>query len=132
MDALTLILTALGAGATAGSQAVAGDAIKDAYNALKTLLQHKFAGKAGAELALTEHETDPQTWEAPLKKALMQAHLEQDEEVITAAQKIMAQVQPQQAALGKYNVQITGNVQGYAQGDNQQVTMNFGNSSEKS
>jgi len=35
-----------------------------------------------------------------------------------------------QAEMGKYNVQITGNVHGFVQGDNQQVTMNFGKEPE--
>jgi hypothetical protein len=43
MDPLTLILSALTAGAAA--QAVAGDAIKDAYAGLKSHLQQKFMGK---------------------------------------------------------------------------------------
>lgn len=37
---------------------------------------------------------------------------------------------PQQAAIGKYNVQIKGNMYGFAAGDNQQVTMNFGKEPE--
>ncbi len=127
MDSIALILTALGTGAAAGGQAIANEAIKDAYTGLKTLIQRKFTSNPSAELALTGHETDPTTWEAPLKKALMQAQIDQDEDVIDAARKVMILVQPQQAAIGKYNVQITGNVQGYAQGDYQQVTINFGN-----
>lgn len=122
MDPVTLILTALGA----GGQAIASDAIKDAYAGLKALIQRKFAGKPSAEVALSEHENDPKTWEAPLKKALTQEGVAQDPEVITAAQKVMQIVQPQQAAMGKYNVQIAGNIYGYAQGDNQTVHMTFG------
>ncbi len=127
MDPVTLILAALGAGAALGGKAIATDAIKDAYAGLKTLIQRRFADKPSSELALTEHENDPMTWEAPLKKALVDAQIGQDEDIIKAAQKVMTLIQPQQAAMGKYNVQITGNVQGYAQGDYQQVTMNFGN-----
>jgi hypothetical protein len=41
----------------------------------------------------------------------------------------MGLVDPQQAATGKYNVQIAGNVQGLAQGDYQRVEMNFGDKS---
>jgi hypothetical protein len=126
MDPITLILTALGAGAAAGGQAIAGDALKETYAGLKSLIQHKFAGKPKAELALAEHESDPEIWKAPLKKALAQEHVDQDQEVIEAAQKVMQIVEPQQVAMSKYNVQITGNVQGFAQGDHQTVTMSFG------
>jgi len=131
MDPITLIITALTAGIVAGTQDTAKDAVKEAYSGLKALLQRKFAGKPSAEVALTEHENDPETWEAPLKKALVQTQVDQDQDIITAAQKLMAQVNPQQAAIGKYNVQITGNVQGFAQGDYHHVNMNFGNQPEK-
>src|SRR2546429_6935807 len=127
MDPITLILTALTAGAAASVKDVTSSAIKDAYTELKGFLQRKFAGKPSAEVALNEHETDPKTWESPLRKELSQMQVDQDENIIEAAQKVMTLIQPEQAAMGKYNVQITGNVQGYAQGDYQQVTMNFGN-----
>ena len=81
MDPVTLIITALTAGAAAGGQSVVTDAIKDAYAGLKVLIKRKFAGKPSAEVALTEHENDPQTWQAPLKKALLQEHLDQDAEI---------------------------------------------------
>ena len=125
MDPVTLILTALTAGVAAGGQAVLKDAIEDSYTGLKTLIQHKFAGKSNAELALVEYESDPETWQVPLRKALIQACVDQDPEVIEAARRLMTHINPQQAAMGKYNVQFTGNVQGFAQGDFQKVTMNF-------
>ena len=126
MDPITLILTALTAGAAASVKDVTSSAIKDAYNELKASLKRKFVGRSSAEVALNEHETDPKTWESPLRKSLVQMQVDQDETIIEAAQKVMTLIQPQQAAMGKYNVQITGNVQGFAQGDHQQVTMNFG------
>ncbi|GER89741.1 hypothetical protein KDW_39030 [Dictyobacter vulcani] len=131
MDATTLILTALGAGAAAGGQALVTDAIKDSYAGLKALIQSKFTGKPKAELALTEHESDPETWKIPLKKALIEEQVDQDQDVIKAAQEIMKLIQPQQAAMGKYNLQVTGNVYGYAQGDNQHVNMNFWDKSKE-
>lgn len=131
MDPITLIVTALGTLAATGGQSIISEAAKDAYTVLKTRVQQKFAGKASAELVLQEHETDPDTWEIPLKKALIEAQVDQDEEIVAAAQKVMTLVQPQQAAMGKYNVQITGNVQGFAQGDYQQVDMHFGVDPEK-
>jgi hypothetical protein len=90
------------------------EAAKDAYTALKTQVQQKFVGKPAAELVLQEYETDPEAWEIPLKKKLMEVQVDQDKDIVDAAQKVMTLVQPQQAAMGKYNVQITGNVQGFA------------------
>ena len=92
MDPLTLILTALTAGTATAGQAVVSDAIKDAYNGLKALIQHKFAGKPSAEVALTEHGSDPQTWAAPLKKALAQEHVDQDQTIVQAAQQLLDQI----------------------------------------
>src|SRR6266704_1853955 len=106
MDPVTLILSALGAGTAAGGQAIASDAIKDSYAGLKTLIQRKFAGKPQSELALNEYESDPEAWHALLKKALMREQVDQDHEIIEAALRVIQLVQPQQAAMGKYNVQI--------------------------
>lgn len=127
MDPVTLILTALATGAAASVKDTAGEAVKDGYNGLKALIRNKLVGKPKAEQALVDYEDDPETYEKPLKKALTEVHVDQEKDILEAAQRLMTLVQPQQAAMGKYNVQITGNVQGYAQGDYQQVTMNFGN-----
>ena len=131
MDPLALILAALTAGATTAVKDTASTAVKDAYNGLKALIQRKLADKPSAELALVEHEKKPDIWKAPLEESFKEAGIDLDVEVVAAARKLMTLVQPQQAAMGKYNVQITGNVQGYAQGDYQNVTMNFGNESKE-
>jgi hypothetical protein len=126
MDPLTLIVTALVTGATAALKDTATEAVKDAYHGLKGMIQRRFAGKPEAEMALTQAEKKPEVWQEPLKDALKETTADQDEEIITAAQKLMGLLDPQQAAAGKYNVQIAGNVQGLAQGDYQHVEMNFG------
>lgn len=131
MDPVTLILTALTAGATASMKDTASLVVKDSYNGLKALIQSKFENKPKAQAVLLDHEKDPETYEKPLKKVLTEEHVDQDKDIVEFAQKVMAQVQPQQAAMGKYNVQITGNVQGSAIGDNQQVTMHFGDESKE-
>lgn len=131
MDPTTLILTALTTGAAASLKDTTSVAIKDSYTGLKTLIQRKFEGKPKAQTALSEYEEDPETYEKPLRKAVVETQLDTEQEVLAAAQHLLSLIQPQQAAMGKYNVQITGNVQGYAQGDHQQVTMNFGHEQEK-
>ena len=125
MDPITLILTALISGATASVKDTASQAVKDTYNGLKTLIQSKLAGRSAAETALAQFEEDPDVWKAPLEKELNKAGIAQDKEIIDTAQRVMTLVQPQQAAQGKYNVQITGNVHGFASGDHQTVHMNF-------
>jgi hypothetical protein len=123
MDSITLILTALTAGA--GGQKITSNAIKDSYSGLKTLIQRKFAGKPKAELALAEYESDPETWVAPLKKTLAQEKIDQDQEVIVAAQNLIQLAQSPQSATGKFNVQIAGNVQGFVQGDSSTINISF-------
>jgi hypothetical protein len=127
MNPIDLILAALATGALASIQATASEAIKDSYNGLKGLILRRFAANTDAAATLTKYEKKPEVWKAPFEDELRQAGADQDETIVKAAQHLMMLVNPQQAATGKYSVQITGNVQGYAQGDNQQVTMNFGN-----
>ena len=73
MDPVTLILTALVAGAAAGMKDTASSAIKDAYNGLKGLVRRKLAGREGGELVLDRHEQDPQVWDKPLTQELTAA-----------------------------------------------------------
>lgn len=126
MDPVTLILTALAAGVAASAKNTASEAVKDAYNGLKGLIQRKFAGKPAAEVALIQHEKKPDIWKAPLEEEIREIGADQDGEVIVAAQRLMTLIQPQQAALGKYNVQITGDAQGFNQGDSNTITQYFG------
>lgn len=131
MDPINLILTALVSGATASVKETASQAVKDAYNGLKTLIHNKFVGKPAAEMVLAQFEEDPDVWKAPLEKELKKTGSAQDKDIVANAQRVMTLIQPQQATQGKYNVQITGNVQGFAQGDNQTVNMSFGVEPEK-
>jgi hypothetical protein len=51
MDPITLILTALTVGAGASVKDVANQAIKDAYNRLKILIENKLVDNRDAEVA---------------------------------------------------------------------------------
>jgi hypothetical protein len=131
MDPITVIVTALATGAAAAAKETASEVIKDAYHGLKALIQRKFADKPEAESILAKHAEKPAVWEAPLKEALAEVAADRDAAILTAAQQLMALIDPQQAATGKYTVHIAGNVQGVVQGDHAQVTMSFGNPAEK-
>lgn len=131
MDPLTLILGALAAGASAALQETVGQAVKDAYAGLKALIVRRFGDKPPAKTALDEYEKQPEVWKKPLEQALQDSGANQDEKIIAAAQQVMTLVDPKQAAAGKYNVQITGNVQGLVQGDHAKVTMNFNDPPKK-
>jgi hypothetical protein len=88
LDPITLIVTAL----VQGAAKAATDVVPDAYKGLRELLRKRFAGKPAAELVLEEHASDPQTYEAPLRKQLEQAALAEDAEVLTMARQLLAQL----------------------------------------
>jgi hypothetical protein len=91
MDPLSLIVAALTAGAAAAAKDTAGAAIKDGYQGLKALLQRKLAGNQAATVVLEEHAKDPDTFDAPLRKKLAEAALDQDPEIRHAAQMLLEQ-----------------------------------------
>src|SRR5438105_1895053 len=103
MDPITLILSALSAGAATSLQSTTSDVIKDLYNGLKTRIQHKLFGKQNAELVLSEYESDPQTWETPLKKILAQERIDQEQDILEAARSLILQINPQQDVSIKYS-----------------------------
>ena len=116
MEPITLILGALAAGALAGVKDSATGAVKDAYAGLKRLVAAHFAGKPTAELALAEHAADPDTWQAPLAKALAETGTDADPAVIEAARRLMELVDQAGARAGKYHVDLRG-AQGVQVGD---------------
>src|SRR5690349_513019 len=69
MEEVTLILTALATGASAGVLDALTDDVKDkakaAYAKLHDLVGQRFRGNPRAELVLSEHQTDPETYTAP-------------------------------------------------------------------
>jgi hypothetical protein len=100
MDPITIILTAL----VGGTAKAAGDAVPDAYKGLKALIQKKFVGKPTAEMILNEHEKDPETYAAPLKKNLVETGVDKDEEILKAAKELLEQLKSQETTLGTVNI----------------------------
>ena len=134
MDFISTILTALTAGAAAGGQATASEAVKDAYRALKTLLQKKITGKQNeqnAQLILSKYEEKPVIWKEPLKDELIQMRADQDKEIVRLAQILLELLSQQQATKGTFVIHNTGTMQGIAQGDHNTTTFNIGNGSDK-
>jgi hypothetical protein len=116
MDPVTLIVTALVAGAGAGLKDTASASIKDAYQGLKALVRKRFADRPAAEVALAEHETAPDIWQAPLTAELTSAGAGTDETLIAAAQALMTLIDAAGTQSGKYTVDISGS-QGVQLGD---------------
>ncbi|MEH1863511.1 MAG: hypothetical protein V7K69_00485 [Nostoc sp.] len=95
MEPISLIIAALGAGAIAAAKDTATTAVKDTYQGLKGLIKKRFESQPKAQMVLEEHETDPETYNAPLKKKLAEAGADQDAAIIQAAQELLNQVKEQ-------------------------------------
>ena len=128
MDPITLILAALAAGAASGAKDTAADAIKDLYGGLKGLVQKKLQGNKAGELALEQHEADPEVWKEPLKKALTDAGADKDEEIQKRAKELLDQIPPGSEVSNYVNNIYGGQVVGLVQGSGNTTTINTGGS----
>lgn len=124
MDPVSLVLNALASGAAQGAADSVSDAVKSAYTKLKNLVSARVSGKKSAEVALAEHATDPETWQAPLAKALTASGVGADQAIIKAAQQLMALLDQMGTAQGKYQVDLRG-AQGVQIGDGNQQYNTF-------
>lgn len=110
MEEVTLILTALATGASAGALEALKDDVKDKARAvhakLHDLVRRKFRGNASAEVVLSEHQADPETYAAPLAKKLAEAGACDDAELVATARALMELVDQAGAKSGKYSVTI--------------------------
>jgi hypothetical protein len=122
-----LILTALMAGAAAGTTAAAQSAVVDTYTGLRTLLRRILTRQGRSEEVLDAVQAEPGTWQTRLGEALTDAHADQDQEVLAAARAVLAAADPAGAAAGKYTVTVS-NSTGVQVGDHTvHVATNYGN-----
>jgi hypothetical protein len=108
MDPVTLIVAALAAGASTGLTDTVAQAIKDAYAGLKALVLRRVKDTPAGEVAVVEHEKDPDTWSAPLAKTLTAAGAARDTQLVQAAQRLLQLLDPDGARAGTYNVSAFG------------------------
>ena len=115
LDPITLIVTALVAGAALGVQDTASEMVKDAYASLKALVRRRLGNDPGAEIVLARHERAPETWQAPLMAELARTGADGDGDLLAAAKALLDLVGGAEAA-GKYAVDVRG-AQGVQIGD---------------
>ena len=116
MDPITLIVTALAAGAALGVKDTASATVTDAYAGLKTLVRRRLGGAPHAELVLAEHERAPETWQAPLMTELADAGADRDRDLVAAAQALLDLLGEGGARAAKYAVDVR-DAQGVQVGD---------------
>lgn len=71
----------------------ANQAVKDAYSRLKGLLSPLFADKPRAPTILDLYGIDSKAYKEPLKEVLMEVHIDQNTQVLDAAQEVVTLVQ---------------------------------------
>lgn len=109
MDPLSIIMTAIVAGAATAFKPTAEQAVKDAYAGLKRIIQDKYSGqkKVSWGIGSVEEDPDSQGGQALLKEGLSAADAGQDEELLKAAQALQEALQgtPEgKAAVSKYHI----------------------------
>jgi hypothetical protein len=116
MDPITLIVTALAAGAVQGITDNVSAMVKDAYAGLKALAKKRLGGGPAADLVLAKHEKAPETWQAPLMAELAETGADHDRDLIAAARALLDLVSEASGGTGKYAVNAQG-AQGVQIGD---------------
>jgi hypothetical protein len=110
VDPVTLIVSALAAGASAGALDALKDDVKDAvkaaYARLRMLARKRVAGRPDGGLALERHEASPKQWESVLTGELIEAGAASDADLVAAAKAVMQLVDAAGGRAGKYNVTV--------------------------
>jgi hypothetical protein len=124
MEPISLIVTALVAGASAALKDTASTTVKDAYAGLKALVMRRFSGNTKAESQLAAVERAPAAGAADLKQHLQAAGADRDKDLLRKARELLQHVDPEGSRAGKYNLTVSGG-KGVVVGDNASVSMNF-------
>jgi len=108
VDPVSLVVSALAAGAAAGVTETATQVVKEAYAGLKALVLRRVEAEPGAEVAVEQYESDPETWRAPVAKVVRESGTAEDAEVVAAAQRLMELIDPRGTAAGRYVITASG------------------------
>jgi hypothetical protein len=120
MEPVTLILTALATGVSAGALDSLKDDAKEkakaAYAKMHDLTARKVSGRPHGELALREYESAPGKWEALLASELTEADAGRDDDLVAAARAFLELADQAGTKTGKYSVTIEDS-KGFQVGD---------------
>jgi hypothetical protein len=108
VDPITVVISALAAGAAAALNETAGQVVRDAYSSLRSLLKRKLGGAPGADAILDRHEAKPKAWGDAVATILEETDAADDEEIQAAAKRLLELTDPIGSAAGKYNIVVKG------------------------
>ena len=104
MDPITIIVSALAAGAAAGLKPKAEQAVKDAYNGLKALILHKY-GKLSVDAL--EQKPESKAKRSSVAEDLSDAGAAQDTELLDQAMALLDAIKVHaQAEAAKLNINL--------------------------
>ncbi|MGK7933419.1 MAG: hypothetical protein AB4041_18580 [Microcystaceae cyanobacterium] len=112
---MEVIIAALIAGASAAAKDTVGNAIKDSYSGLKTLIQGKFKDDALGKAMVDAKPEEIKQTEGLLKTKIMEAGVDKDEEITKLAEKLLETLQKEDKdglATGKYGITVKGDIKG--------------------
>lgn len=124
MDPISVIVTALAAGAGAGVKDTVSQTVQDAYGGLRELVRRRVSGRPGADTVPLQPETAPQGWQESLSAELAAVDAGSDQEIVAAAQRVLALVDQAGTQAGKYRVDAQG-AQGVQVGDHNTQSNTF-------
>jgi hypothetical protein len=110
-DPMDPITTAVVAAVIAGINKVGGQAVVDAYAAMKDLLKRKFGGDSKVVKAAEDVEANPQSKSRPatLNEEVLAAKADQDGEILKAAEALLAKLKEAPGGQAIVNQTVTGN-----------------------
>ena len=116
MDPVTLIVTALAAGAASAYQDDAKGAVKTALARLRGLVKKRFKDPANGEYVLEKHASAPEIWRPALQQELAESGAGNDAELVAAALELLRLLDVPGTRAGESAV-IVRDSQGFQIGD---------------
>jgi hypothetical protein len=108
MTGAELILAALAAGAGAGTSDAAKTAVLDAYTGLLDAVRNRLAGRERARQVLDGARSESGVWQTELALQLEESGAAFDDEVLTAARRLLVLADPGGIAADRYQVDARG------------------------
>ncbi|WP_433722326.1 hypothetical protein ACQP0C_21170 [Nocardia sp. CA-129566] len=124
MDPLTIIVTALIAGAAAGGSDAASAAVRDGYAAIRSRIG-RVAGDSETQTAIEANDVAPGTNIAEVRAALARAQAGDDEQLRAAAVELLSQLPSDRVDQARIRIDVS-DAQGVQIGDHNTQSNTFG------